>query len=348
MVDTIKIQSDAFGVRPDNDLTVKPAPFKAATGLGLGDYPLWEGVHGRGAYYDAGRWQLDIKPLGGKVRALVHLSVPRMVDGDLNVEPATKQEAVETFGRLEQELSEVGVMLDLKQANLSRLDLFKNVHTDFPFREYVPLFRALDVQRTKDTRQYGMGTYQYGNSKQQVALYDKVEETRDKLHVQLNARNLARCELRMFGGEKIGKTTGLFRVRDLLDGWNEQNETYSNYMEQTLFRHKPADVSMLAVRNLERAVEFAKAKYGRYWVRRMLGAFGVQKLLEYGDMGTVVDVISGHMSVRGQRKARRTVRQLLKQSRFDLEMLQDRHKVGFVPLAEMYFELRGKVLNKAA
>jgi hypothetical protein len=347
MIDTVKIDLEGFEVRADSALTVNPAPWRASTGESQGDCELWQGVRGRSAYLNAPLWNLDVKPLGGKVRAMVHFSIPRIVNGESNVEPATATQAHEAFQRVESELDSAGISARVSDANLSRVDLFRNVRTDYPFREYRPLFRILEAQRMKDNRAYSDTGVSWGNTQQQITAYDKVQEVREKLGVRLAEVNLARFELRMMNKRKIWTTAGLLNVGDVEKEWDRQSELYNGYMGQTLFRWKPADIEMLSVKNLERAVEFAKVRYGRYWLREMLATFGVQKILEFADMGTVVDVLSAHMSALGQRKARHNVRKILTQKTVDLSMME-RRKVNAQPVAEMYQELHAKVVRLAA
>lgn len=344
MLDTVQVALDSFEVSSGHALTVRPASFRPSTGEVLGEVTLWPGQVGAGAYINAERFNLDVKPYGKQVSAVVHLSLPRFVAGSSNVDALTAQQARDTFGQLESELERVGVRGKVSDARVSRVDVFKNVQTAHPFETYTPVFSLLDAKRAKDRTQYGGEGYLWKNSQQQICAYDKVRQTQAAYKQDISARgNLSRFEWRLLNRKKVWTVLGVATVSDLLGTYENLESEYGKQMGSTLFRWEPGSTEVLSARHIEDVLRVHKATFGRYWMQELLKMLGASALLSAASVDTLTEVatkVAGNR-MAGNRFRRSLVKYQMRQTRFA-------QGVDVVPVSELYGELREKVLRLAA
>lgn len=128
----------------------------------------------------------------------------------------TGKEFYQSVRTIEHELKQVGIITNLAEMRLCRLDLAKQAEMSNPFPTYVDAFLMLKGKRAKEQRLYPNG-YTVGNKSWETIGYDKGQELATKGVLGIAEKNLMRLENRWLKAETISKVLGLTGLPDLAD-----------------------------------------------------------------------------------------------------------------------------------
>ena len=248
MIDTIRLQTPKFQISDGAQLKIVRGAVDAATGEIVGEYPLWQGsdgsqVWGKQAYVNADGFSVDIKARGSNVSCFLKIhSVAKAVDAGLGLASVDRSQAVSFFNDIEAALCACGVQVDLRGAAITRLDLFRDVETDFPFAAYRPVLEHLEPHHSRFKSDYGT-TFYWGNKQRQICVYDKVAERQAcGTDVSDLASHLIRFEYRLTGKRKVSaQLGGIHSLGGLLDRFEILGEVFNGAMQEHLFRHPISD-----------------------------------------------------------------------------------------------------------
>ena len=350
MIDTVRLRLRGYEVEPSAALTVEPVPYEVRSGeLVSEEALLWTAngadVRGKKAYFNSERFNFTLLPptssgdlLAPEASAFVSFSLPKVLHGT-NVEPLDRDGAAEAFRLVEVGLAAAGVRTDLRQAFLSRVDLFRNVSAAEPFRCYAPLFDALEARR-KQKRDYG-STFLWHNTLREVCVYDKKAELEAAgFETQGLPKNFLRFEYRCLKPRTVLEVVdcGGNTVGDLVRGYGAVRTSYRRAMANELFRATPSDVEAFSGSQLEQDMRAFKARYGRVWLARFTEAFGARELSKLADVDTLRELVE---RLSGDRNKAWRFAKKLRQYALDFESVGERPTVT---LRSLYEELQGKVL----
>ena len=224
MIDTLKLMLNEYEITDDSEIRVQPASYELGTGSKV-EYPLFQtpshgSFYGSKAYLNTDNWNLTLKPLAGgrATGAFLQLSVPKNYYGS-NFYSVGEQGTQAVLNKVEGELKEKGVHTSLIEADMSRVDTFKNIEPEEPFSSYYSLFSLLKARKAIQ-RGYGT-TFLLSNSQQEFCVYDKLEEMRERKLETENIPNTMRFEHRLLNKQKVQNVYGFGRVGDLLKGGYE-------------------------------------------------------------------------------------------------------------------------------
>ena len=123
------------------------------------------------------------------------------------------------MSKVEGELKERGVHTSLIEADMSRVDTFKNIEPEEPFSSYYSLFSLLKARKAIQ-RGYGT-TFLLSNSQQEFCVYDKLEEMRERNIETGGLPPTMRFEHRLLNKQKIQNVYGFGKVEELFKGGYE-------------------------------------------------------------------------------------------------------------------------------
>jgi len=344
MVDTLILGLNGYEVRPGHRLTVQPAAYVPATGEEIGNYRLWNGQDGRLAYYNAPNWHLDVKPVGGQVRGMVHLSLPGY-GAPNNLNPVTREKAVDILRDVRKGLDEIGIDCCLEDARVSRLDAFANVQTSEAFDVYTPILSLLDGRRMREKAMPGVTSFRWGSTHAQINCYDKLAEMQShKLDVSaFYGTNILRFEHRSLDWNKVHTLYGISTVGDFLKEYDSIPGVYRSVMQRDLFRYDGNDIELLSERQLTDEMQLFKAECGRRWMQAYWEAAGLRYTLQRASPETVARVIE---QVSGDRNKAWRNRQKMHTALVRQKMLTKSESAGKT-YRVLYNELRSGVLKAA-
>lgn len=342
MIDTVKLMLTDYEIEAEADITVQPSSFVLATGEGV-EYPLFNvkdrgTVYGSKAYLNCENWNLTLKPmLGVGTGAFLQLSVPKNHYGS-NYYSVGEGGTKAVLNKVEEELSNRGVKCNLQEAELSRIDTFKNIEPEEHFTTYHSLFQTLNAKRTQK-RDYGT-TFLFSNSQQEFCVYDKVEEMRNRNMNIEGIPETMRFEHRLLNKAKINSVYGFTGVKDIFKGGYEViREKQVESWRKNLFRYEAEEVLVLGSKQIEEEMRAYKEKHGRNWLHYYLKGYGSYYLtLNAGKEAIGIALMNIE---RDRVKAWRAGKVLEEAERelLNMKMVEGTNKT----MAELYEELKIKV-----
>ena len=349
-LDTVKLHISDYSISSQSNLKIQPGTFNIGTGELTNDNVLVRDsagkiYHGARAYLNTAKIHFDVKPFHSNgqstTSAFVHFSVPKLHNNGVNYKPVSEAQVRDAFGMVEQELQENGINTDIREANLSRVDTFRNVEPREPFIAYFALLDLLKARRGVK-RSYGT-TYLLGNSQQEFCVYDKnVEMAKHGVDLRGFPENTMRFEHRLLNKRKVQTTYGFTNVNDLLHGGLEvveqkRRQAWSN----SLFRYEVTDVIRLGAASLEAEMRAFQAKYDKRWYNNFLRCYGAYHLASLVGVEVVKLALQ---SVEVDRRQVWRAQRMLEDSKQEIEFFRQEQESRRT-LADLYQELKNKVLN---
>jgi hypothetical protein len=330
-------------------LILQPSSVDMKTGAVQGNFPLWHNgekmVEGAYAYHRDDHFNVTIKPqprpggLGVGTACYVRFEVPKFAGGN-NYHPVDEKGTKKALGDAEKCLKAVGIRTDVRTAQISRLDAFKNVVAAEPMSCYQGVLSVLSGRRMKQ-RGYENG-FLWENGSQEICVYDKLQKMRhDKLGIKGLPRNSQRFEWRGLKARKIRDSLGFRTVGELLADYERVREFYHETMQKHLFRYSVKDVEVLLASDIKAEMVFFQENYGREWLSHYLRVFGLHSLLQKASLETVLGVVE-EIAESKMKKSR--LKSDLQRYRFQAESLtcfgDSKRTTG-----QLYEELKSKVLE---
>jgi len=260
MLDTLKLMLSEYKVSPESSLRVQPASYEVATGEKV-EFPLFRNeagtFYGSKAYLNTENWNLTLKPLPAGNRgtgAFLQFSVPKNYYGS-NYFSVGEAGTRASLKKVEGELAENGVLTNLEEAELSRVDTFKNIEPEEPFCSYFSLFSLLRARRAQQ-RGYGT-TFLLSNSSQEFCIYNKLEEMREHGEETSELPETMRFEHRALTKRKVSSLYGFTRAGELFHGGYEVvREKQLESWKSSLFSFSAEEVVVLGSKQLEQEMRF--------------------------------------------------------------------------------------------
>jgi hypothetical protein len=321
-----------------------------ATGKATASFPLWHDgtqmIEGSLAYHREEHINVKICPQpkpegqGMGTACYVRFEVPKFA-GDSNYHPTDLKGTRKALRSAEKHLAGIGIKTDIKTAQISRLDAFKNVVADEPYSCYQSVLSLLSGSRMKQ-RGYENG-FLWENQQQQVCVYDKLRKMEhDKFSTAGLPDNSIRFEHRMLKSKKVRDALNFRSVADLLESYDSIASSYEQTMRKQLFRYEPAEVERIVLSQIEADMRFFKGKYGRNSLSLYLKCYGLHSLLLLTEMETILHAVD---NVFEDKVKKSRMKSELTKMRFDTQSMRvmgpSKRTTG-----QLYQELREKVLGQ--
>ena len=294
-LDTVHLQLGDFTITGENELTVQPAPYLASTGESIYDWQLFTDTSGKEhtgakAYLNkTDRFQLTLLPYQKAktgVNCFVQFSVPKVHNGN-NFYSVGEEGSQAVFTSIEKELWQAGIHTELNNAELCRVDTFKNIEPEEPFSTYSPVFGLLKMRRGVD-RAYPEG-FLLKNTQQQFCVYDKIAEMQKrKVEVSHFPAQAMRFEHRCMNKDKVQAVFGFTSVKDLFSGGYETvKKQQVSQWKKNLFSHTVEEVIQIGAGVLQEEMRMFKQKFDRNWFDWFLKSYGAYHLAQVAGIEVV-------------------------------------------------------------
>jgi len=293
-LDTVRLHITDYEIAGDTTLQVQPSTYYAGTGEVVSEFPLFRTQTGREfrgakAYLNTDRLNLTIQPFTRSelgTTCSVQFSVPKNHYGN-NYYSVGEEGSQAVFSLIEKELRQNGIHTNIMQADLSRVDTFKNVQTEEPFSSYYSLFALLKARRAIQ-RGYGT-TFLVHNTQQEFCVYDKNEEMRNRnIDITKFPAQTMRFEHRLMNKRKIQSVYGFSSVSSLFSGgYAVLKSQQAKEWKKSLFSHTVEEVMVLGSRVLEEEMRVFKERFGRNWFDWFLKSYGACHLAQVAGIEVV-------------------------------------------------------------
>ena len=151
-----------------------------------------------------------------------------------NLHPITQSQARMAFDHLAAILKQDGIEVDLFNAYLSRVDLFKNINLDKPYECYNGLMKALRANKLKKYNHEN--SWYFTNTLRQVIIYDKTRELKEKRKYETEHPNIMRVEYRMKKKQKCASDLHYSTLGELIDNWNDLDRIFTEIIDKLFFK----------------------------------------------------------------------------------------------------------------
>lgn len=143
----------------------------------------------------------------------------------------------DTWKHIQDDLRERGINANWLDANVTRIDLAKNITLNNPCFVYDPVWKLIEVKRATSKKRYPDG-YSSGNNSQTVIFYNKGKEA----NAPELGDNTLRGEYQTRKRKAVQKVTGLYTLHQVINaGEGYINEVYSKTMQDKVLRVKHTD-----------------------------------------------------------------------------------------------------------
>jgi hypothetical protein len=344
MIDTLKLMLNEYEITDDSEIRIQPASYELGTGSKV-EYPLFQtpshgAQYGSKAYLNTDNWNLTLKPLPASNRAtgaFLQLSVPKNYYGS-NFYSVGEQGTQAVLNKVEGELKERGVHTSLIEADMSRVDTFKNIEPEEPFSSYYSLFSLLKARKAIQ-RGYGT-TFLLSNSQQEFCVYDKLEEMRERNMETGGLPPTMRFEHRLLNKQKIQNVYGFGKVGEIFHGGYEViKEKQVESWESSLFNFTAEELVLLGSKQLEQEMRRFKERSPSGWFSKFLKAYGAYYLASHAGKEVIVEALQNFEADR--MKIWRAV-QVFEEAERELLILKQ-EEGSKKTLGALYEELRRKV-----
>ena len=151
-----------------------------------------------------------------------------------NLHPITQSQARMAFDHLAAILKQDGIEVDLFNAYLCRVDLFKNINLDRPYECYNGLMRALRANKLK--KYYHENSLYFANTLRIINIYDKTRELKEKRKYETEHPNIMRIEYRMIKKQKCTSELHYSTLGELIDNWNDLDRIFTEIIDKLFFK----------------------------------------------------------------------------------------------------------------
>jgi len=346
MLDTVKVLVPEYDIASNSSLEVQPARFNAGTGEVLNEFDLFKTATGKKfkgsrAFLNTELFNLDIKPYSftpSGTACFLHFSVPKVHYGE-NYYSVGEEGTEAVFKLVEQELRKHGFYCNLQEAQLSRIDTFKNIEPSEPFETYSALFSLLNASR-RIKRSFGT-TYMVTNTQQEFCVYDKLKEMQLHKLDTSGFPNTMRFEHRLLNKNKINSIVGFTQVADLFKGGyavikDKQKESW----KKNLFKYEVEEVIQLGSKQLAQEMQCFESKHGSRWFSYFLKAYGAFHLAQFAGIEVVEKAL---LEMEAERTKVWRMKKTLEEAEQELLFYRN-EPVSKKTYASLYTELKEKVL----
>ena len=392
MIDTIRLNLIDCEIKKSCPLTVQPGNLDYSTGKIMNESDLFidstgKIVTGSKAYLNHDKFNLTIQPsieselndfnrsklkikrfkrIDEKIQKdifdyntdeevkgiFLQTSLPRLLS-ETNLKTLSFDEQKTALKILESELKKYGIKTNIFDANLSRVDTFTNLKTDYSFFAYSNLFNLMECSRMKSVG-YADESYLWKNGNQQLAIYDKVLELkvkRPELKFQSN-KNIMRIENRLLKKRAIDTRLHLIKLDDLYKNYNDVKEYHKKEITKRLFKYDLDEIELMTEIDLKQKFIYAKEIYGKKWFDKYcfnFGLFSVSKIADINFLGNVIAELD-NITENNIRVKKHRILKKINDSKFYFGKggIFSDETINFKSNVELYNELKTKFYKEVA
>lgn len=217
--DSVSIHLANFEVLDASAIEIRHGREKYATKEIIGERLLFNdskgnNVFGEKAFCNTPLFQFDVIDYG----AFVKFSIPLVHNNGSNniLSPKSRKEVIAVFEQVESEMLNNGIKASLLDNNLSRVDIYKNIESNYEYGNYDVVYKALNVSR-KPKREFGNDSHYWKNGQSEYVIYDKYKEVIAKYgNSFLLPQNSHRHETKLMKGRKVKEVLKVATAKELI------------------------------------------------------------------------------------------------------------------------------------
>lgn len=273
----------------------------------------------------------------------IQFSLPLLYGLDSNFYLLGANSIKVVMSSIERELQNIGVVADLDNAKVMRIDIVSNALTTETFSSYAPVLQSLSLKRARN-RQYGVDTFLMHNTLRELEFYNKLRELAQKkgpAYVRnvlgFNSERIVRGELRFLRHREVKKRLGVSTLQELPDNWGTLRDVYVGFMRNEVFTNS-IDNEISRRANLEELFGVLAGEALRALVKDGIEAFKIYGFLPFFYVSDD-EIKKALLESKSRRQAYRILQRIKRAKK----------KYGFVHMSKafkrLYSELKYKFTN---
>lgn len=329
-IDTIRLIATEYRVSETAELEIRQAT-NAGTGE-MTDRPLYC-LEGDGTVVEGKRAFANLQDISatiyGPEALCVETTLPKVLGPNNRAPVNTSIRLRMSLKEVQKRLQQFGIMVNLTSADITRLDICRNIHTTGRLPDYQPVLSRCSFPQT-ELRRYEDGGYYWENGSRELIVYAKgAKEGTDPL--------VQRLEYRLIKKRSVEAQIGTASIREILQNLDPIRRAYRSAVDKLLpDLHHVEDESPTSLRGGVLAMITAAQKRSNFAYSKTLQALGLRFLQDRGseeDFLTALEEDAGRVAVSRYRKTFDELAPIA-------DLLSEEERSG----TEMLRELRTKLL----
>lgn len=294
MIDTLRICHRDVRIARNAPIMILCGAVNYSTGEVCNEKPLFHWSDGspalgKSAYYNSQYANISFH----NGHAFVQFSIAKIAGKGDNTRLCNKNEAFDLLDKVYGDLAEKGIILNWREGQLSRVDTFLDIATDYPIQSYFQLFEKLNGKRMPNRVKYGSQTYRFQNTVKEIEIYDKSQEILNRGGVMPEElpKNCMRVEFRVMKGSDCAKVYAVPNVLQLLNKWDDIPSICKTNIKKILLPFEPR-LSLVQMDKDEQMRAFHQ-EYGRNGLDSFIKYLGASAIIEmYGTADGFIDSVA--------------------------------------------------------
>jgi hypothetical protein len=282
----------------------------------------------------------------------ISTSLPRLLS-ETNLKTLSYDEQQAALKILENRLKKFGIKTNINNALLSRVDTFTNISTEHIFYTYSNLLSLMECSRMKSVG-YGNESFLWKNGNQELMIYDKVKEMRDKkpdIKIRFD-KNIMRFENRLLKRRKILSSIKFETVGELYKNYDGLKQFHKREIEKKIFKYSIEDIDYKTTNNVESLMRFCRNQFGKHWFEsffKMKGMEQIIKIMDVDKLLLLVDEFDSDKKPVALRVKKSRIRKMFNDFKFYIGLFDSQLNSGLLKSnAELYEEIKTKFFKEVA
>ena len=250
-------------------------------------------------------------------------------ENEYNLNPINENEVKKVIRFIYEDLKLRGITTDFDGSEISRLDIFNNIKTDFDYKNYSPIFQQLEFSRKRNLN-FGGETFLYYNKSGELCIYDKTGEMKIK-GLEIPPR-IMRFENRNLNKRSYFNKYKTSSLQSILNYPEFKKELIN--LGNDIFDKKKFEINKIDLDNV-RLLLLQLKDNNRFWLRDFFYYEGLHSVLEKIDKSDLLEILKDLLTKDKFYKIKRE----LNSFGFSKSILSDTKRLDlFNELKEKYFE----------
>lgn len=386
MIDTLKLNLKDVSIKSSSSITVQPGNYTLNSKENQFESDLFVNdkgviITGNKAFLNTDKWNLTINPSIEVVKLkektvllrkkfdriyedenfadinsdseddvngiFVETSIPRL-KSENNFKSLSIEEEVEHLNFLEKDLKKYGISTNIFDSDISRIDSFTNINSDYSFSSYSPLFNLMECSRKKSVEWNGE-TFLWKNSECQLTCYDKIEQMSNKYkNFTPSKNNVIRIESRLLKKRKVKAVFEFTKLSELFKNYDVLKNSYKKEVSTNIFKYDLYDlpeIDLMTDESIQADMLICKKVYSRQWFQKYLMIKGIQSIMK----SSSIDNLMKSFKVIEEKSRLRMRKSRINKMITEMKMiLPESSLTNYKTNRELYNELKQKFFRQVA
>lgn len=283
-------------------------------------------------------------------------SMPKFLTGE-NFNLANKSDVLIFKDYIQDIFRDMGIYTNVEKMQISRLDLTKNIETEYRFENYLSVLKMCNLTKSFQS-EINSNTYNTGTGKgktKMICCYDKLQELENnqcEIPVCVADKNIFRCEYRQLDKKPIQKI-GISNLQELSQNYDELKNDYKKNVKKILLDNfKKTSFEDKRFYDIESIAISCINQQKRNWISEFIFQVGIQASKEsytqiFDNLDSILNLESEMLIQQGKTedyaRVNKARHKKVFQERLNQIFSQLNNSFG-IPYTQLFEELQNKLV----